>query len=596
MRSPSHSNTRIRFRRRQNLQSTPQYIAIPPKTNTGPYYHNHLTSPTTLNPQVSRHISSNPPISHQNEANVVAGLSFSRTESNHSLRAIATPLNKNNINNVATHCVDSCHENNHNNNHNNNNNPNEQNLRTETVANQIPNFPSNTSPYSPTSLSKTTSQYSHYLSLESKPYTPSPNLNMTKHFDNTLLFENLCRKSHTPCHALFELSSIASLLNFISPGSVVIFDIDDTLVKRSSDNCSLLSPNGQILFSNYLQSSICAAMSFKEKQTLLKDLMLSTFSLVEDETAQVVKALQERGCFVFALTARSSVTMELTTKSLQRLGIDFTKSLPPGMPRYAKDEVTGAVVHDGVIYANKFPSKGLIFQRLLARGWISFPVLHKCDDNGCCGCAEQSGKCHNDGKIVSSTNSEYGYHLDGELCPERPVWFIDDSYEMNYSMTEEWKSFAKKQCDFQSFSGQDDGGNGVFGYNVPCPGKYQLISCHYTYMRAQEQNKLIKNEINLDPSESNLFQNNNNNRDDDNDNDNDGNEPIDEKNAQEERLFEKIVSVQISRFLTHGNLVNDSEAINFMNNSPWLNQTSPGSTPIHHGVSKNIQTPRVTAP
>jgi hypothetical protein len=407
---------------------------------------------------------------------------------------------------------------------------------------------------------------------------------MTKHFDNNLLLENLCRESHTPCHALFELSSVASLLNFISPGSVVIFDIDDTLVKRSCNNCSLLSPNGQTLFSNYLQSSICAAMSFKEKQTLLKNLMLSTFSLVEDETAQVVKALQERGCFVFALTARSSVTMELTTKSLQRLGIDFTKSLPPGMPRYAKDDVTGAVVHNGVIYANKFPSKGLIFQRLLARGWISFPVLHKCDNNGC-GCVEQSGKCHNDGKIVSSTNSEYGYHLDGELCPERPVWFIDDSYEMNHSMTEEWKSFAKKQCDFQNFSGQD-GGNGTFGYNVPCPGRYQLISCHYTYMRAQENNKPLESGINLDPSENNLFRNNNH----------DGNETVDENNTQEEKLFEKIVSVQISRFLTHGNLVNDSEAMNFMNNSPWLNQTSPSSTPIHHSVNKNIQTPRVTAP
>eukprot|EP00461_Guttulinopsis_vulgaris_P001460 UN01460 len=125
-------------------------------------------------------------------------------------------------------------------------------------------------------------------------------------------------------------------------------------------------------------------MTYEEKQEMVNQLgmALKAFVPAEPDTVNTVKILQSRGCYVFALTARSSTMSTATSVCLNELGINFQSTLPPTMPQHAIEPQTGAAVIDGIIYCNDVP-KGVVFQRLLAMQWITFPVLHQCSQYTC---------------------------------------------------------------------------------------------------------------------------------------------------------------------------------------------------------------------
>jgi len=356
-----------------------------------------------------------------------------------------------------------------------------------------------------------TTHQQHYQS-RTKPNKTIP--------EESIPLHETCRQHNIPAHALFSLSHISSLTSYASAGSIVIFDIDDTLVKRKNYDSSLLSSLGTTMLHSYLQSPACNEMAFETKQEIVNKLGVSlrTFVLAEDDTATVVRTLQDRGCYVFALTARNSTMSSTTNQSLSSLGIDLTRALPLSMPSHAIETQTGAAVIDGVIYCNDCP-KGLVFQKFLSSGWISFPIIHQCASFSC---GSINNNCPQSGKIVSCTKNQSAHHK-SLPCPERSVWFVDDSFTMLQSMLQQWQGQAEKQLEF--FSSLSP----VLQEQMPCQGKMALVCCHYTH----------PTNYSLNPAAN----------------------PAPIPNQQ---VLERVVAVQIAQFVNTGEVINDAQALNML--------------------------------
>lgn len=395
---------------------------------------------------------------------------------------------------------------------------------------------------SPSLLSPQYSHYSHYSQYSSSSVMLQEQGERGIVHEENIPLEQLCTRVNTPRDAMFSLANITSLLQYIPPGSIVMFDIDDTLVKRTYEDSSLLTQNGLRMFQTYLCSTPCDTISIDAKNTLLRNLSqyLRSFSLAEPETALIVATLQERGCYVFGLTARHSSTSAMTSQMLKSLGIDIFKALPPSLPISAIEHATGAAVIDGVIYCNDV-SKGVVFQRFMAQRWISFPVIHHCSEISC----QNDSFCSQNGQVVTCTghqNHSGAHHADGQ-CPDRYVWFIDDNYQQLESMANEWKSFAGKQLLLRQSLHPNS------FQSIPCQGSLQLICCHYTHP-TNYYARLEANPVAIPPGD-----------------------------------FNKVVAVQISHFVKNNVLLTDSAALDIIAASPsWVHggcsTPQPSASPI----------------
>jgi len=204
-------------------------------------------------------------------------------------------------------------------------------------------------------------------------------------------------------------------------------------------------------------------------------------------------SLQDRGVKVFGLTARSPSMAAATTASLAELGIDLARAAPASLPRRAVEPATGAAVVDGIVYcgytmsntstsssagANSSSSsgssagvtgaaldKGVVFQRLLEHGWISW------DNN-----------YSNNNTDSAHGHSAHGQHPaaddGGRGCPDRTVWFVDDSLPMITGMVNSWVQMAHAQAQLYHSLGPH------WAQQIPCRGKLALVCCHYTHPTA----------------------------------------------------------------------------------------------------------------
>jgi len=162
---------------------------------------------------------------------------------------------------------------------------------------------------------------------------------------------------------VFALGRFEQLLQVVAPGSLVVLDIDETLIITRNMPSLLLGSSGVVAFQKYVQK---AFPDFESRNRHCRALQgaIKDKTLVEQRTATVIKTLQDRGCRVFALTARYSELAERTERVLGNLDISFVKSAPfPSHPM--RDPVTEAVVMRGIVYCNGV-DKGQVLSRLLS--------------------------------------------------------------------------------------------------------------------------------------------------------------------------------------------------------------------------------------
>lgn len=164
------------------------------------------------------------------------------------------------------------------------------------------------------------------------------------------------------------IQSLEQLLHYVQPGSFVAFDIDDTICTNKHNPCMLMSETGLKEFQKELSKNPkYRRQSFLETKNLTKRLQhaLREMKLMEGAaTKHVLRKLKEKGCWVFALTARYSDMSNVTNKMLSELDIDFAATAPFPRGSQMRDPQTGAMCSDGIIYSCAL-DKGMVLNRFL---------------------------------------------------------------------------------------------------------------------------------------------------------------------------------------------------------------------------------------
>jgi hypothetical protein len=119
------------------------------------------------------------------------------------------------------------------------------------------------------------------------------------------------------------MTSLVDLLEHARPGTLVALDIDDTICCNRYHPCLLMTDPGLEAFRAALgEVPTYRALPFAIKNGLSKRLQaaLRDKKLLEGElTAAVIRELQDKGCWVFGLTARYSEMAPMTRGVLSQV-------------------------------------------------------------------------------------------------------------------------------------------------------------------------------------------------------------------------------------------------------------------------------------
>lgn len=165
------------------------------------------------------------------------------------------------------------------------------------------------------------------------------------------------------------LDDFEVLLQHAQPGTFFALDIDDTLHCSQHNPCMMLSHQGIRAYQYLIRKRDCyrnRARDELEERRLALQSALNAKRLVQPCTAEVVKSLQAKGCWVFGLTSRYAEMADKTTATLHSLGIDLSLRSPFPAGKALFDPRTEAVCKDGIIFTNA-TNKAIVLNRFLEK-------------------------------------------------------------------------------------------------------------------------------------------------------------------------------------------------------------------------------------
>lgn len=161
-----------------------------------------------------------------------------------------------------------------------------------------------------------------------------------------------------------QLTDFSQILDHASirPACLVALDIDETIVQTEGGPSLILTDDGVAEFQRWIRGRF---PDFKTRNKWCRKLeqCLKTKSLVQTDTAEVIRELQAQGCWVFGLTARYSEMSAMTDKQLADVGVDLNAH-SPFQGRCLMDPATKALLRNGIIYCNS-QAKGVVLNRFL---------------------------------------------------------------------------------------------------------------------------------------------------------------------------------------------------------------------------------------
>jgi hypothetical protein len=166
-----------------------------------------------------------------------------------------------------------------------------------------------------------------------------------------------------------ESTSVAPVDALATPGTLVVFDIDNTLIEPT------VTLGSDQWFYWYVAELEAGGRSSREAIDLANDVWnrvqpAIAVRPVEAMTPQLIRGIQARGLRVVALTARSHDAAAVTETQLTSAGYSLsTSAFGPGR-RVIGDDPT-MVYDDGVLYVGEHASKGDALLRLLAGEGLS---------------------------------------------------------------------------------------------------------------------------------------------------------------------------------------------------------------------------------
>ncbi len=145
------------------------------------------------------------------------------------------------------------------------------------------------------------------------------------------------------CKTIVEHASMEDLKQYVIPGCMAIFDVDDTLLHI--DHPTEFGSNkwiNHMMFHGKKEYKLISEELEWVVPMYVDAQLKSPFKPVEKATAKIIKELQKKGVPTIGLTARRLELIEITLKNLRTMGIDFSTA------SIAKDPMSFAINHPNV--------------------------------------------------------------------------------------------------------------------------------------------------------------------------------------------------------------------------------------------------------
>ncbi len=147
-----------------------------------------------------------------------------------------------------------------------------------------------------------------------------------------------------------DCSTIQEVLSEATPDTLVVFDIDNTLIRP----CQLLG--SEEWFQYHLKQKKEALRNDEEALNQTLDLLHSIYAVtkvqpMEPETAKVVGQVQNRGGMVIGLTSRGPMSANMTIRHLTSVGIDLSVASPT-KASFPLIDLSETLYHRGIIFSN----------------------------------------------------------------------------------------------------------------------------------------------------------------------------------------------------------------------------------------------------
>jgi hypothetical protein len=145
--------------------------------------------------------------------------------------------------------------------------------------------------------------------------------------------------------SLQECATIAGVVPYITEDTLVVFDIDDTLLHTRQMFGS------SVWFDTTFQRT--ATAEARQELIELSEAILTVTDVepMEEITSQEVTKLQHMHVPVMAMTSRSGNIRTVTTRQLHSLGIDFLHSAPTSV-LFSLQNVPGSTFSQGILFTS----------------------------------------------------------------------------------------------------------------------------------------------------------------------------------------------------------------------------------------------------
>lgn len=155
------------------------------------------------------------------------------------------------------------------------------------------------------------------------------------------------------------LLQIKDILDDVDYKTLVIFDLDYTLF-RSTQNIGMPEWIHYFVNNELNQGSSRIEAFQKWYPAWLKAQEIIEIEVMDPEIHDILNYLEENSAGLLGLTARGSISVEITEKQLCKLGLRLNRNTLSNLSIKFKFEVP-VLLQNGILYAHEFNDKGTVF-------------------------------------------------------------------------------------------------------------------------------------------------------------------------------------------------------------------------------------------
>lgn len=178
---------------------------------------------------------------------------------------------------------------------------------------------------------------------------------------------------------IVELQSLETALVEIDQDTLVVLDIDNTVLMPTG----ILGSDQwyEYLVRKFEANKKLSSVEAQQKAEAVWNLVQPAIKMktVEENTAQIIGLMQQKGAHVVALTTRSTEILEVTREQLVEQEIDFSKSAPQADSSFLVDG-KAVLYKDGVLYQDRFTDRGNVVIEFMNNATIAPKKIIYIDD------------------------------------------------------------------------------------------------------------------------------------------------------------------------------------------------------------------------